>query len=82
MFCLPFLASKDAQEVMGVTHSVSESELADLTDATLVSEDTDEDDEDDEDDFAPSSDGRKVEEWKCTLNYLKHNDEDDKDDKR
>ena len=76
MFCLPFLASKDAQEVMGVTHSVSESELADLTDATLVSEDTD------EDDFAPSSDGRKVEEWKCTLNYLKHNDEDDKDDKR
>ena len=64
---------------MGVTHSVSESELADLTDATLVSEDTD---EDDEDDFAPSSDGRKVEEWKCTLNYLKHNDEDDKDDKR
>ena len=44
MFCLPFLASKDAQ-VMGVTHSVSESELADLTDATLVSEDTDEDDE-------------------------------------
>ena len=54
MFCLPFLASKDAQEVMGVTHSVSESELADLTDATLVSEDTD---EDDEDDFAPSSDG-------------------------
>ena len=54
MFCLPFLASKDAQEVMGVTHSVSESELADLTDATLVSEDTDEDGEDDEDDFAPS----------------------------
>ena len=51
MFCLPFLASKDAQEVMGVTHSVSESELADLTDATLVSEDTDEDDEDDEDDL-------------------------------
>ena len=50
MFCLPFLASKDAQEVMGVTHSVSESELADLTDATLVSEDTDEDGEDDEDD--------------------------------
>ena len=48
MFCLPFLASKDVQEVMGVTHSVSESELADLTDATLVSEDTDEDDEDNE----------------------------------
>ena len=47
-----------------------------------MSEDTDEDGEDDEDDFAPSSDGRKVEEWKCTLNYLKHNDEDDKDDKR
>ena len=35
----PFLASQDAQEVMLVTLSVSESALADFTDVTLVSED-------------------------------------------
>ena len=58
----PFLASPDAQEVIVVTQSVSESELADLTDVTVVSDDTaledftdedgdeDEDYEDDEDD--------------------------------
>ena len=32
--------SQDALEVMGVSHRVSESELADLTDVTLVSDDT------------------------------------------
>ena len=41
---LIFLASPDAQEVMwvsqSVSHSVSHSELADLTDVTLVSDDT------------------------------------------
>ena len=41
---LNFLASPDAQEVMWVTESVSQSlsqsELADLTDMTLVSDDT------------------------------------------
>ena len=40
----PFLASPDAQEVIVVTESVSQSlthsELADLTDVTLVSDDT------------------------------------------
>ena len=37
---LTFSASQDALEVMGVTHSLSESWIADLTDVTLVSEDT------------------------------------------
>ena len=35
-----FLASQDALEVMGVSESLSESSLADLTDVTLVSDDT------------------------------------------
>ena len=35
-----FLASPDAQEVMWVSEWVTESELADLTDVTLVSDDT------------------------------------------
>ena len=35
-----FLASPDAQEVIVVSQWVSESELADLTDVTLVSDDT------------------------------------------
>ena len=35
-----FLASPDAQEVIGVSQSLSPSELADLTDVTLVSDDT------------------------------------------
>ena len=35
-----FLASPDAQEVIVVTESLSHSELADLTDVTLVSDDT------------------------------------------
>ena len=35
-----FLASPDAQEVIVVTQSLSHSELADLTDVTLVSDDT------------------------------------------
>ena len=34
-----FLASQDALEVIGVTHSLTYSSLADLTDVTLVSED-------------------------------------------
>ena len=37
---ISFLASPDAQEVIVVTQSVTESELADLTDVTLVSDDT------------------------------------------
>ena len=39
IFLRSFLASQDAQEVMLVTLSVSESALADFTDVTLVSED-------------------------------------------
>ena len=35
-----FLASPDAQEVMWVSESVTDSGLADLTDVTLVSDDT------------------------------------------
>ena len=39
LFCR-FLASQDALDVMGVTHSLTESLLTDLTDVTLVSDDT------------------------------------------
>ena len=38
-FSLSFLVSQDAQEVMMVSHSVSQSWLDDFTDVTLVSED-------------------------------------------
>ena len=37
---IPYLASQDALEVMGVSESLSHSWLADLTDVTLASDDT------------------------------------------
>ena len=43
-----FLASQDALEVIGVTASFTEFELADLTDVTLVNDDTNGSDEEDE----------------------------------
>ena len=35
-----YLASQDALEVMGVTHSLTDWTLADLTDVTLANDDT------------------------------------------